>query len=443
MKTFKKSLAALLAVMIVLSTVCVAAYAEGLTGIKLTARDGSSVTFTAEGAEPDGAVCVKAGSQLTGIPTAVWNAWAGSLSGAAFTVTGADIIAQYNEAALGDSYIIVARQKIEGTDDYNYVSSAAFNYCPKAPVISSRSTTSITVTAIEGCEFSIDNATWQNATTFDSLTPGTDYTIYARYKASGEIGASAVSSTATKTYLPAPGKADKPVLSTYTKDSITVVAVEGVEFSIDEGKTWQDSDTFKKLKKDTSYSIYARLKATDEQLPGEISEALIVRTATRSAYTADKSRCSLTIADEEVYTGKEFEFTAKGDYVTGAADDFVPGDTRLVPVSWVAADPDGKVIDAGSLKGTTSETASVKTENMPVERAQKKDVTVTVTFELQEYVGSTKTWNKMNSEDISKSITVTGSRNYLKIFATFFNVILQLFNKGFASIYQAVIGMLK
>lgn len=42
--------------------------------------------------------------------------------------------------------------------------------------------TSITLQAIEGAEYSMDDITWQDSPTFTGLTPGTEYTLYVRYK---------------------------------------------------------------------------------------------------------------------------------------------------------------------------------------------------------------------------------------------------------------------
>lgn len=65
---------------------------------------------------------------------------------------------------------------------------------PAAPIVSETPTTSsITLTAIEGAEYSIDGVTWQDSPTFEGLTANTEYTFYARLKATDTANASAAS----------------------------------------------------------------------------------------------------------------------------------------------------------------------------------------------------------------------------------------------------------
>ncbi|QOS81887.1 S-layer homology domain-containing protein [Paenibacillus sp. JNUCC31] len=75
---------------------------------------------------------------------------------------------------------------------------------PAAPVEVSKTSTSITLQAVTGQEYSIDGGvTWQDSPTFGGLTPDTDYTIVTRVKATATQPASAISTgtsirTATK-----------------------------------------------------------------------------------------------------------------------------------------------------------------------------------------------------------------------------------------------------
>lgn len=69
---------------------------------------------------------------------------------------------------------------------------------PDAPVVSGTPTAnSITLTAIEGAEYSLDGVIWQDSPTFDGLTANTEYTFYARLKATDTANASAVSEALT------------------------------------------------------------------------------------------------------------------------------------------------------------------------------------------------------------------------------------------------------
>lgn len=53
---------------------------------------------------------------------------------------------------------------------------------PDAPTAASKDYTSITLTTVEGCEYSKDGTIWQASPTFNDLTAGTEYTFYIRYK---------------------------------------------------------------------------------------------------------------------------------------------------------------------------------------------------------------------------------------------------------------------
>ncbi|MEG2158528.1 MAG: hypothetical protein RRY18_01480, partial [Clostridia bacterium] len=76
------------------------------------------------------------------------------------------------------------------------------------------------------------------------------------------------------------GALDTPpleILST-TSDSIVFNMVEGAEYSVDKGKTWQDSNVFNKLDSDTNYVCVIRMKATATQNASAPSELKIVTT---------------------------------------------------------------------------------------------------------------------------------------------------------------------
>ncbi len=88
---------------------------------------------------------------------------------------------------------------------------------PAAPTAETINYTSITLATVEGCEYSKDGSIWQDFPTFDSLTAGTEYTFYIRYKETTTHLASepASATIATKAYG--------------AKDIVFTVKLDGVE----------------------------------------------------------------------------------------------------------------------------------------------------------------------------------------------------------------------
>ena len=74
------------------------------------------------------------------------------------------------------------------------------------------------------------------------------------------------------------GKAATPTLKEKGTDTIVVETKDGEEYSIDGGKTWQESGTFTGLQEDTEYRISARMKETPSAYAGAQSDTLNVRT---------------------------------------------------------------------------------------------------------------------------------------------------------------------
>ena len=58
--------------------------------------------------------------------------------------------------------------------------SKATQTAPAAPTLASKTTMSITLNEISGCEYRKDGGAWQTSTTFDGLTPNTTYSFEAR-----------------------------------------------------------------------------------------------------------------------------------------------------------------------------------------------------------------------------------------------------------------------
>jgi hypothetical protein len=94
-----------------------------------------------------------------------------------------------------------------------------------------------------------------------------------------------------------------PVAESIGETSVKLKAEAGAEYSIDGGKTWQDSSAFDKLTPNTQYSFVIRMKADENHLVGDVSVALTVTT------TRTLSILQTTVADisAKAYTGKQIK----------------------------------------------------------------------------------------------------------------------------------------
>ncbi len=129
-------------------------------------------------------------------------------------------------------------------------------------------------------EFSKDGGvTWQSSPLFSNLSTNSKYYFNVRYKETDSRCAghsSAPICIFTKASAPAAPAA--PVLSSCTRHTIVMEANDKLEFSIDDGKTWQSSPVFYNLQRKTDYFVTARLKETDNSMPSLQSKALQVTT---------------------------------------------------------------------------------------------------------------------------------------------------------------------
>ena len=135
---------------------------------------------------------------------------------------------------------------------------------PKAPTLTGKSATSVTLGSVSGCEYSIDGKNWQTSPVFDGLSPATSYTFYQRIAAAGDTPASPASkgftvSTDKKTVAPP----EAPAAAEVSDTSVRLVSLgNGVEYSMNGGKTWQTGTTFTGLVSNTTYKFTARYAET-------------------------------------------------------------------------------------------------------------------------------------------------------------------------------------
>ncbi|RIH64435.1 T9SS C-terminal target domain-containing protein [Mariniphaga sediminis] len=151
---------------------------------------------------------------------------------------------------------------------------------PAAPTLASKTENSITLNAVTGCEYSIDGgATWQSEVLFDGLESGTSYTLLQRYAKTNTNDASPASEPLTvvtdKAQQAAPAA---PTLAGKTDSSIVLNVLEGCEYSIDNGTTWQDTPLFKGLDDNTEYMLIQRYAETATSNASPASKPLMVTT---------------------------------------------------------------------------------------------------------------------------------------------------------------------
>ena len=99
--------------------------------------------------------------------------------------------------AEGDGY--VASTAVLYGDGWTFAITPSTPSAPAAPTKASAAKNSITLNAVDGCEYSRDGANWQSGTEFTGLLPGTEYTFYQRIKATANTNASAASSASFST----------------------------------------------------------------------------------------------------------------------------------------------------------------------------------------------------------------------------------------------------
>ena len=257
-----------------------------------------------------------------------------------------------------------------------------------------------TITDLEGNAVGYDwvSVPKAGAIEFKNLDSNTKYVVLSKKAATTTHYESDEASITVTTKKPAPTGEFKLELADKTNTSITVVAYEGVEYSLD-GNTWQKSNEFKGLTADKQYTIYARLIANADQDPSADVKTLVIKTNAKANFEASKKNIKIEAADGQ-YANSEIKFTATG-HAPANMNEAIYGDTRIVPVEyWV-------VFGSTYIKPTQAGTViweSIKlTQNgsFTAPGYEEKTVTVKVRFIVEEYKGSG--WYYVNGSDIVES----------------------------------------
>ena len=225
---------------------------------------------------------------------------------------------------------------------------------PDAPTVTDRTDTTITIDAVDGMEYRLeDNGQWQTgqdgSLTFGGLTAEKTYTIYARYAAVTSSESPAFvseESRAQATTKAAPGQAPAVTGIDATDTTITLPYNAEWEYSTDK-QNWNSTHEFTGLMAATEYTFYVRVAETDD---AEASTETKVKVYT--AYAAPAAGTGYTIHfDTETLTidnGYEVN-TAVGFTGTGIADGgSLAGYTGKTLYIRHAADDDGAPASAAA-----------------------------------------------------------------------------------------------
>lgn len=157
--------------------------------------------------------------------------------------------------------------------------------------------TSIRLIGDSRLDFSITNGdTWQSSPLFEGLTPSTQYKIIARWKSdqlspkplakSKLLNGQIVFTTPSEDYSSIEGP-QRPKGIDSTATSITLESNPLFEYSIDDGKAWQESPVFSGLKPSTTYNFVARYKSTSTSLASRKSNSVTDITTQANDYDSN------------------------------------------------------------------------------------------------------------------------------------------------------------
>ena len=123
-----------------------------------------------------------------------------------------------NGSNIGTRTLVISRFTVTDADPINFPADK--------PVIESYTNKSITVTPVEGHEYSIDGTTWQSSNVFTNLTPNTKYTVYQRVAATGDKPAG-VKSEGVSVTLPRINHGAEDPSANYSSRTIKISTIGG------------------------------------------------------------------------------------------------------------------------------------------------------------------------------------------------------------------------
>ena len=381
MKITKRLIATLLAMLMLVSGLAVNASAEELLKVSATVNsDNASVVLALT--MPDGYSVAKTDITVKKGDAAYTATVQGG--GSEFVVSG---------LSKGEfTFTVVAKKTDE--DDLTASATVSILDTPAAPSGLTKieaTKNSIKVSSIAKAEYACakhgeEITKWQDSNEFGGLDADTWYDVYARIKAvPNESNAGAAASIQVKTLKAGPTTVKEVEISDVTNNSVTVVPVEGYQYSKDGGTTWQDSNVFSSLTAGATIFVKQRFKGDDGQEPGVASQTKNVVVNTAAKYTASSGNLKAPEFEkpEEIYAGKDLVLFAYAD--TRKSGDPQWGDTQLVPAKVEILNNGAKELEASFTlsdadKGQYKATVKANSEGV--------NYTVKVYYEKQRFEGA-------------------------------------------------------
>ena len=149
----------------------------------------------------------------------------------------------------------------------------------EAPTMAEKTHNTVTLTAIDGYEYKMNDGEWQSSPLFTDLTPGTTYTFYQRVKETNDsyAGPTSEGTPITTDKRAGVGPTPPPEVEATTHNSVTLKADDNCEFKMNDGE-WQSSPVFTGLEPETTYVFYQRVAESDEYYAGAVGEGTEVTT---------------------------------------------------------------------------------------------------------------------------------------------------------------------
>lgn len=295
----------------------------------------------------------------------------------------------------GKTYIVKGTVTIDGiSEDATNVFSVTMlksQSAPAAPVPKKITSTSIEINAVSGCEYRIvinGDEKFGSKTTFTGLKPGTYYTFEMRYAETSVYYASPVSTANIKTLALADSDVPhQPIFVDKTNKTITVAAnplddtSKTIQFSIDDGKTWQETGHFTGLSADKTYAVIARYKFdASTQEPNSACEPIEIRTNARDTYPANINNCKFSASDGKNYANQPISISVTADLPEKHTDTQF-GDTKYIPAYFT--------VDSSEHKNVFSSSDGKKftAEFTPGEAKANKKIAINVYYSKMKCIG--------------------------------------------------------